>query len=195
MMPNDILLVMALEEESLGRVEQAGFDVIYTKIGKVNAAYKLTQAIFDRKHKGKETKLVINLGTAGSHLFNRGTLVACHQFVQRDMDGTKLGFDYGKTPYDDTPLVIEHQKLSTDIQQAGICGSGDSFESGKPKITCDVLDMEAYALAKVCKEEAINFGAIKYITDGADNNAASDWQSALNDASYALSEVAKNIKI
>ena len=34
----------------------------------------------------------------------------------------------------------------------GICGTGDSFETGLPKVSCDLVDMEGYALAKVCKK-------------------------------------------
>jgi nucleoside phosphorylase len=36
--------------------------------------------------------------------------------------------------------------------------------------------MEAYALAKACRIEAIPFGCAKYVTDGADAHAARHWQ-------------------
>ena len=39
----------------------------------------------------------------------------------------------------------------------------------------DVVDMEAYAIAKVCKLEGIEFKCFKYISDNADENATSDW--------------------
>ena len=39
----------------------------------------------------------------------------------------------------------------------------------------DLVDMEAYALAKVCKLEGIEFKCFKYISDQADGQAASDW--------------------
>jgi adenosylhomocysteine nucleosidase len=39
----------------------------------------------------------------------------------------------------------------------------------------DLVDMEAYALAKVCKLEGIDFRCFKYITDNANDNAPSDW--------------------
>jgi adenosylhomocysteine nucleosidase len=35
--------------------------------------------------------------------------------------------------------------------------------------------MEAYALAKVCKLESIEFKCFKYISDNADGSASSDW--------------------
>jgi adenosylhomocysteine nucleosidase len=39
----------------------------------------------------------------------------------------------------------------------------------------DLVDMEAYALAKVCKLEGLKFRCFKYISDNADENATSDW--------------------
>ena len=35
--------------------------------------------------------------------------------------------------------------------------------------------MEAYALAKVCKLENINFRCFKFISDNADDAASNDW--------------------
>ena len=43
-------------------------------------------------------------------------------------------------------------------------------------IECDIVDMEAYAIAKVCKKYDVNFKCFKYISDKADENAASDWK-------------------
>ena len=43
----------------------------------------------------------------------------------------------------------------------------------------DVVDMEAYAIAKVCKLENIEFKCFKYISDNADENADHDWNKNL----------------
>ena len=61
----------------------------------------------------------------------------------------------------------------------GTCSSADAFETRGPEVACDVLDMEAYALAKVCWLEKASFSCIKYITDGADHTAGDDWQANL----------------
>jgi adenosylhomocysteine nucleosidase len=42
--------------------------------------------------------------------------------------------------------------------------------------------MEAYALAKVCLLEGASFICVKYITDGADHSAASDWRTNVSRA-------------
>ena len=75
----------------------------------------------------------------------------------------------------------------------GICGSGDSFVTGELAIPCDVLEMEAYALAKVCIREAIPFAAIKYITDGADENAAMDWPERLRHAAESFAQFVESL--
>src|SRR5690606_28381989 len=107
-----------------------------------------------------ERPWVVNFGTAGSHSFPTGTVVACTSFVQRDMDVTALGFPVGTTPFDEAPAVIEFPVTVPHLPH-GVCSSGDSFETRGPAIQCDVLDMEAYALAKVCWLEKATFTCVK----------------------------------
>ena len=58
-----------------------------------------------------------------------------------------------------------------------MCGSGDSFVTDKYKVGgVDIVDMEAYALAKVCNELGVPFKCFKYISDEADENASRDWK-------------------
>jgi adenosylhomocysteine nucleosidase len=187
----DTLFVMALKQEAMGLLEPLGTDLLYTGIGKVNAAYMLTRELVLRKHEGRLPARVINLGTAGSRCFRTGDLIACHQFVQRDMDVTPLGFAHGETPYETTPLVLETPVLFPDLTSS-ICGSGDSFVTGELVMECHVMDMEAYALAKVCRAEDIPFAAVKYITDGADADAAEQWPERLRHAADAFAEFVRN---
>ena len=65
-----------------------------------------------------------------------------------------------------------------DLSQ-GICGTGDSFETGLPKVSCNLVDMEGYALAKVCKKLDVRLISIKYISDGANDSAHLDWEENL----------------
>jgi adenosylhomocysteine nucleosidase len=175
-----ILVVMALPMESSGVFEAAGVPVLYSGVGKVNAAIALTRELSRYTQRGAELPLAVNFGSAGSRCHASGTLVACHEFVQRDMDVRALGFALGATPYDEAParLIFDPVfKLS-----AAICGSGDSFATAESDVDCAVLDMEAYALAKVCWRENAKFACVKYVTDGADTSAASDWQRNVHKA-------------
>ncbi len=180
---HEILLAVALRDEAQGLFEKAGVSVLYTGLGKVNAAYALTRALAAAENKNVTT--VLNFGTAGSRVHATGELIACSRFVQRDMDVHELGFALGVTPFEDTPLVLEHLPIFTSLKQ-GVCGTGDSFETGAAKVACDVVDMEAYALAKVAKSFGVRFGCAKYITDGADASAANDWQANLPKAAAAF---------
>jgi adenosylhomocysteine nucleosidase len=169
------IVVIALRVESSGVFEAAGVPVLYCGVGKVNAAIALTKELSRYAHQGVEMPLVVNFGSAGSRCFAGGTLVACQEFVQRDMDVTGLGFALGVTPYDEAPSALTFEPVFTHLPTA-ICGSGDSFATADIEVDCAVIDMEAYALAKVCWHENARFACVKYVTDGADHAAADDWQ-------------------
>lgn len=179
------LVVMALKAEGQGLFEQRGISVLYTGLGKVNAAITLTQRLCAYRHAGRPAPLVINFGTAGSTRFATGALVGCSRFVQRDMDVRALGFAYGVTPYEDVPTELAFAPVFTSLPH-GLCGSGDSFATGESRMHCEVVDMEAYAFAKVCLSVGAHFACAKYITDGADHAAAADWATNLPAAAAAF---------
>ena len=174
-MTESLLVVMALTQEGQGVFEQAGIPVLYTGVGKVNAAMVLSRRLSALRSKGNALPTVVNFGSAGSRTFNTGALVACTDFVQRDMDVGALGFAHGVTPFEEVPDVLRFSNMFPELPTA-TCGSGDSFETGAPKVACDVVDMEAYALAKVCHVEATPFVCAKFVSDGADHAAAQDWR-------------------
>jgi adenosylhomocysteine nucleosidase len=179
------LIVMALDLESQGLFEQRGVPVLYTGIGKVNASIALTRRLAEYRHAGRAVPRVINFGTAGSRKFLTGSLIGCHRFVQRDMDVRALGFEYGVTPYEDIPAQLEFAPAFRELPQ-GLCGSGDSFATGEHVLHCDVVDMEAYAYAKVCRFEGAEFACAKFISDGANHAAAGDWRANLVHAADAF---------
>lgn len=169
----DILIVCALEMETQGQLND--YNVIYTGVGKVNAAIKLTQHLSSYKSMG--IRRVINFGTAGSKELPIGELVECTKFIQRDMDKTALGFKRGETAFeDDIPMMIG-------CDHGLVCGTGDNFvqDINKELDVIDVFDMEAYALAKVCYQYKMPFTSYKYITDNANEKSAKDWESNLAD--------------
>ena len=169
-----VLVVMALPLESQGLFEQSGVPVLFTGVGKVNAAYALTRRLTEYRLAGAVLPRVLNFGTAGSRRHATGAVLECTTFIQRDMDVTGLGFPLGHTPYEDVPARLEIAPAFDGLQR-GMCGSGDSFVMSACAHDCDVLDMEAYALAKVCLFERCAFNAVKYVTDGADHAASTDW--------------------
>jgi adenosylhomocysteine nucleosidase len=181
-MQRSLLVVMALEVEAQGRLGDA--PLLFTGVGKVNAAHRLTRRLAEERARGR-MPLVVNFGTAGSRAFRTGELVACRRFVQRDMDVTGLGFLPHETPFEDVPRELEFPEMFPELAH-GVCGSGDRFEAIEAAPSWDVVDMEAYALAKVCFLESVPFACAKYVTDGADSSAASDWHANLPRAAEAF---------
>ena len=187
---NDILIVCALEQETVGQLDD--WEVLYTGVGKVNATYKLTErfSTYDsRPAVRRNHELVINYGTAGSRRSPIGELVDCTKFIQRDMDVTGLGFMKHQTPFESpNGMVILYRTeppspLFNPIGKNYTCGTGDSFVDNIEDETeyIDVFDMEAYALAKVCSYYYVPFISFKYITDNADEHSAGDWVDNCSD--------------
>ena len=175
---DDILIVCALEVETQNQLQD--WNVLYTGVGKVNATYHMTKGIVDGVTHGRRPRLVINYGTAGSRKIKKKTLVDCTRFIQRDMDVTGLGFMKGETPFEkDIPIVIESKSSFNPIGRNATCGTGDNFAEDKSQYYGEVVDMEAYALAKVCHHFDTQFISFKYITDGADEQAHEDWENNL----------------
>ena len=178
----DILIVIACKEESNNQIEKLGLDLLYTGVGKINATYNLTKKLCERKNNNTFPKYVINVGTTGSNRFKKGELVLCNKFIQIDMDCRDIDYPLGVTPYDNDSYLIEHKKIFDDLKYA-VCGTGDNFTLKECEIKeVDVCDMEGYAFAKVCKNENIDFIAIKYISNGLVEESKDDWNKYLDDA-------------
>jgi len=158
----DKLFLAAIKEETIG------LDYFnYTGVGKINATYNALRLI--QTHK---PKIVINYGTAGAVNNKLKGIVECTKFYQRDMDVRGLDFKLGETPFDTIKEIINSENGYS-------CGTGDNFVNKKIDMEVDVVDMEAYAIAKVCKLEKIEFKCFKYISDNADENADIDWNKNL----------------
>jgi len=186
-LPERFLIVMALPQESHGLLEAAGAHLLYTGVGKVNAASALARRLAELRCAGAAPERVVNMGTAGSRGVPTHTLVACNRFRQRDMDVSGLGFPRGVTPFDPAPAVLEFPPLFTHLPQLE-CSTADSFVTHRHDVDGDVVDMEAFALARVCVAERMPFACVKYVTDGADADSAAHWEAALEAAARGFSD-------
>ena len=170
---DNILIVSALHRELPDLKLNTNYSIIYTGVGKINATYSLLKSIHSYEELyGQYYDLVINYGTAASKVHSG--LVDCTKFIQRDMDVTALGFKIGETPYERSSdsSMIDFSHIKNPIGKNLCCYTGDSFATDLTPYD-DVVDMEAYALAKTCWKEGIDFVSYKYISD--DGNA-DDWE-------------------
>jgi adenosylhomocysteine nucleosidase len=175
------LFVFALDSEAADEFHDV--NKLIVGVGKINAAYELTKAIHHHK-----PELIVNLGSAGSNVFNRGEVVCCTQFLQRDMDVRGLGFQQYQVPFSDIPPVLNYGLKIKGLPD-GICGTGDSFETNHFSADYNVIDMEAYSFAYVAMKEQITFLCLKYISDGADGMAAEDWNVQVHNAAVAFKKI------
>jgi adenosylhomocysteine nucleosidase len=159
------LVLIALQDEAPSLRHM--MNVFYTGVGKVNAAMTAAQVI-----ERYQPDRVINLGTAGGIAVTAG-LHECTRFVQRDIRCQGLGCSNGQTPFEDDIILTTGTTGLT-------CSTGDDFVMNPElDIPADLVDMEAYAIAKVCLRNRVEFRCFKYITDQADHSAHTTWQDAV----------------
>ena len=172
---NDPLVVSAIKDEF--KIKGTNYNLLHTGVGKVNAAIRLTEYILA---KGKP-KYIVNYGTAGSKKVKVGSLVDCTKFIQRDMDVSELGFEKYATPFEgDISKIIDFSYFENNPLNGFLtCATGDSFLSSDGSHVGDVVDMESYALAKVCLNFDVPFIAFKYVSDSADKDASTEWRKNL----------------
>lgn len=179
-MTNDIILI-ALPDEAPDFKRYP--NVIFTGLGKINAASVCTEAILTH-----EPKRIFNFGTAGGITVGRG-LHRIGTFVQRDMLCEPLGYLPGETPFEENLSEIKFGEGLT-------CSTGDNFViDNKLTIPADIVDMEAYAIAKICKKYNVDFNCFKYITDSGDENAVVDWKKLIEEGETSYWQIVEEYKI
>jgi adenosylhomocysteine nucleosidase len=157
---NDLVLI-ALKGEAPELVDKPG--VFYTGVGKVNAA--IVAATLIERYKPKR---VFNFGTAGGITVDHGGIFKCTKFSQRDLkvSGCIVGQD----------AVDACAPITCSIDGLHV-STGDNFVTDPADAQgADLVDMEAYAIAKACRDANVEFICYKYVSDRADDNAADNFQ-------------------
>lgn len=162
---------MALPQESNGRLEALGCRLIYTGVGKVNAAIGLAKELGTHNY-----RQVINVGSAGSHTLPVLQLVQCTRFVQHDMNVQAFGYAPYQTPQESV-IALEPATWKTGLDQHTLY-TGDAFVE-RADLGYPVIDMEGYALAKTCQTFQLPFLCLKFISDNANEKAALSWEASL----------------
>lgn len=156
------VILIALADECAAEA-LAPHRVVYTGVGKVNAALAAAEAL------GQGAREIVNFGSAGAVTPGLSGLIEVGAAVQRDMDLRPLGLPLGETLGEKGPGLI---------RWAGgpVIGTGDSFADAPPELGCDLVDMEAYAIAKACARAGAGFRCLKWISDAADADAPGAWE-------------------
>lgn len=163
---NDLVL-FALDSEAPNLFNYQ--NVLSVGVGKVNSAIMTMHYI--RVFKPRR---IINLGTAGGVSLHSG-IHRVNTIIQHDVNLRPLGLEPGIHLLDDMSIL----KLSGE----GItCASGDFFVADKEKlrVPCDVVEMEAYSIAKAAMVSGVEIEVWKYVSDVADESAGKVWQDSVS---------------
>ena len=176
-----VLYVMAVEAE-YGPELRARFDPLMTGVGPVEAAIVLTRALAGLAAGGRRPDLVVSLGSAGSRRLEQAGVYQAHSVEYRDMDASPLGFEKGVTPFLDLPAVLPLPPQVPGLAAASLStGANIVSGAGYAEIAADMVDMETYALKRVCMAFDLPLIALRGISDGAaDLHRLDDWTAYLH---------------
>ena len=173
-----IYILVALEQELNAMLDPTKYRISYTGVGKINAAIAAVEACLQ-----PDCERVINYGTAGAlNPTIIGQLIQVGRVYQRDMDARPL-VELGYTPFERDSGPIDIMNLPYTLS------TGDNFVKSIPDLISDAVDMEAYAIAKVCKMFGKPFQCYKYLSDFADENAAEHWNENVANGAEKFLEI------
>lgn len=180
-----LLILSALPSELDGATAPSSAQVIFTGLGKVKAAVTATEALLENR-----PDLVVNYGSAGGVRKGVTGLVEIARVLQRDMTTEPIA-PRGVTPFcADPPVLLSGFGAAT-------CGTGDSFVTTyDPWLAdngVDVVDMELFAIAHVCARFGVPWRSFKFVTDGADDQAADHWNENVSKGEAAFWDALSSI--
>jgi len=163
------VFIIALPEETDFKSNINGIDILYSEPGKINATMVASYA-----YKLGYTE-IINIGSCGSLKHNPGTIINVG-YVYEDIDIRPL-YEYGYNSQNgvnnykisDTKYTCFTTDYFVDLNQK----NKYSEEYLKMINSCDIFDMECFALAKVCNMYNIKFSSYKWVSDNGDGG---DWK-------------------
>ncbi|MFZ4487363.1 MAG: nucleosidase [Candidatus Nanopelagicales bacterium] len=170
------LLVVALEEEAT-HLHPLGLPILVTGAGKVNAAVAVATTVGEQRPHS-----LINLGTAGALRpgFTGSHVVA--RVTQHDLDDAAL-----------FSLTGLHFGEAIDVAASGpTLTTGDAFiadPAARERLAqhADLVDMEAYAIARAAAAARIPVTIVKQVSDEASSEAATSWTESVDECSQHLS--------
>ena len=185
------IIITALESEFNKSLAPDGWQIFYSKIGKINATICTSEII-----KNYQPKIIVNFGTAGSINSKLCGLVEISSVIERDFCAMPFA-KRGVVPFDDQSA----QFFSANHQQIKkcICGTGDNFVNQHDQWLVDnnveVVDMELFAIAKTANKFNIPWRSFKFISDNADENSAKNWQENVANGAKLFSDFLKTLTI
>jgi adenosylhomocysteine nucleosidase len=166
-------------------LEQRGWLIVFTGVGKINAALAAQRVRYEYPW----VNTIVNVGTAGSQTHPVGALVVPDQVAERDMDATLIMRqfvpDYPKhlTPFMEEifgKIDLSNFVLPDGVRAiiGGMTGTGDNTHAHleESDYLWDAVEMELAGIVRALKNYNGCFYAVKWISDGANDDAGADWE-------------------
>lgn len=176
-MQNDILFLMATTAEYLDALRSRIKPEIIG-VGPVEAAARTARLLATRL---QLPKCVILLGSAGSASLAQGAVFQASSVSYRDMDASPIGFSKGVTPFLDQPATIPLEPTIAALPQATLSTGGNIVLTQQfNEIDADMVDMESYAVKRVCQMFDVPLIVLRGISDGPEElKRYDDWTKLL----------------
>ena len=144
--------------------------ILYTGIGKTNAAFALTEALFVLEQNALSVKKIINIGLAGGFGLKLGEIVQVNHATFSDFDLSVFN----------DPVPSFDLKLATKLKLSEVvCFSADRFVTNPldSKECTYVCDMELTSLAQIAEIKQIPLAAFKIVSDllGSESSQVNDY--------------------
>ena len=153
---SDALTLSALEDEYISQ-DKLDYAFIYTDFGKINFTRYTTEK--ELKYK---PKLVLNAGTVGASNPKMSEVLVVKDVIQRDMLAEPSA-QRGTTP------IYKFNPISKSDRETVQCATGDSSVTERcPSLNSnqvDLVDMELFAIAKVCEFYGFKGPLVKFVSD------------------------------
>jgi len=111
-----------------------------------------------------------------------------HPFEVRDDEDMQKLVELGMEYEIDSMDLLSQKGYCLHWPAGGVCNTGDTFLTELSDVSGDVVDMEAYAQALVCRAKNVPFISVKYVTDIIGQNSVKHWEDKLADARKGLGE-------
>jgi len=138
----------------------------------------------------------VSLGSAGSAQLEQCGLYQASEVCWRDMDASALGFEPGVVPFLDQPATIPLGPFVPGVPMASP-STGANVVSGRAYdgIAEHMVDMETYAVLRVCQRFGLPLIALRGISDGdRDLGKLTDWSDYLGIIDGKLGEAVDQLE-
>lgn len=148
----------------IGTLNKKPVALLYTGIGKTNAAFALTEALFVLTQNSMTVKKIINIGLAGGFGLELGEIVQVKHTTFSDFDLSVFN--------DPVPSFDLKQTGCTKLREV-VCFSADRFVTSPLNNTQKtyVCDMELTSLAQIAEIKQIQLTSLKIVSDLLDTNS------------------------